>query len=152
MLLLRKVLLAVVALAVLPVASPGTAHGFPNNRFRIKISVPDSDRPDFLVPVKEEGEPMFAVIPALPDRQAKAPEESPSYIKVVPQMEGDSIRVKISVLYGKPDQKLSPTEQLKSLREKSLIDFLLAEGQKIAVSELKNLGLKAIEIEVVSSQ
>lgn len=153
---LRRAQLAAVSIAILSIAHQAIAYDFPNGhvraRFRIRISVPDSDRPDFLVPVTEEGEPMFAVIPALADKEAKASsEERPSYIKVVPQTEGDSVRIKVSVLYGRPDRNLAPTDQLKSLREKSVVDFLAAEGEKINVSELKKIGLKAIEIEVVSS-
>ncbi len=155
MVTLRKVQLAAAAIAILSIAHQAIAHDFPNSqvqaRFRIKISVPDSDRPDFLVPVKEEGEPMFAVIPALADKEGKGPEERPSYIKVVPLTEGDSVWIKVSVLYGKVDRSLSPTDQLKSLKEHSLVDFLAAEGEKVNVSELKNFGLKVIEIEVVSS-
>jgi len=152
---LRRAQLAAVSIAILSIAHQAIAYDFPNGhvqaRFRIRISVPDSDRPDFLVPVTEEGEPMFAVIPALADKEAKASEERPSYIKVVPQTEGDAVRIKVSVFYGRPDKNLAPTDQLKSLREKSVVDFLAAEGEKINVSELKKFGLKAIEIEVVSS-
>lgn len=119
---------------------------------RIKISVPDSDRPDFFVPVKEKGEPAAAVIPALPDKDGEGLQERPSFIRIVPQKEGDSVRIKVSVLYGTVDRSLPPTEQLKSLKEKPVTNSLVTEGEKITVSELKRFGLRTIEVEVVSSQ
>jgi hypothetical protein len=152
----RTAELTVVAIMFLTIANQASAHNLSTSKlqagFRIKISVPDSDRPDFLVPVKEKGEPAAAIIPALLDKNGEGSQDRPSYIKIVPQREGDSVRIKVSVLYGTIDKTRPPTEQLKSLKEKPVSESLAADGEKTTISELKSFGLRIIEIEVISSE
>ena len=116
---------------------------------RIKITIPDTDRPEFYVPARPINvDPMFAVIPALADRPGSGSEDRPSYVKIVPREQGDSVNIKVSVLFGKLD-KSGSADRLKSLKEKPIGEFLVANGDKVSVLELKRFGIKPVDIEVV---
>ena len=117
--------------------------------FRIKITVPETDRPAFFVPVNGT----FALSPAKADKVGQQSEDLPSYIKVSPFREGNVVRIKVSVLYGKLDKRTTvEADQLNSLKQKSVTEFVAAEGDKITVSELKRFGVKPLEIEIYSSE
>jgi len=120
---------------------------------RVKITVPDSDRPEFTIPVKEEGKPTFAVIPALADRDTDGTQDRPSYIKILPEAGVELVRIKVSVLYGKITKSVNgdPDDQLKTLKEISVCEFRAADGERVIISELKKYGVRPIEVEVIAS-
>ncbi len=115
-------------------------------RFRMLITVPDTDRPEFSVPGVGG---MFAVIPTVADKAEHRSEGRPTYIMVTPQREGDRIRIRVSVLYGKFDTTEPIHDQLKDLKEKPVAEFLVVSDEKVSVSQLKQFGVKPIEIKVI---
>jgi hypothetical protein len=149
--LFKKAILSAAVIALLLTTQQAAGRGGQaQTGFRIKITVPDSDRPEFYVPARAaDVKPMFALMPALADKAGSESESRPSYIKVIPQAEGDSVRIKVAVLYGKLD-KSGSTGRLKGLKEKPVADFLASSGEKVSVSELKRFGVRPLEIEVVS--
>ena len=52
-------------------------------------------------------------------------------------------------MYGKLDENVTP-DQLKALKETSVTDVLLGDGEKVTIIELKRFGIKPLEIEVFS--
>ena len=116
------------------------------SRFRLTITVPDTDRPEFSVPGVGG---MFALIPALADKSVNRSKSRPTLIRVTPIREGNAIRLIVSVLYGKVDKNEPIYDQLKDFKEKSVAEFLVVGDEKVSVSELKRFGVKPIEIKVV---
>lgn len=118
--------------------------------FRVKITVVGTDRPAFNVPARIlETDSTFVLIPTVAEKVDRSREDLPSFIRVIPQMDGDSVRIKVSVLYGKVDKNVTP-DQLKALKETSLTDVVLGDGEKVTITELRRFGIKPLEIEAFS--
>ena len=114
------------------------------------INAPGDDGPGLQVPAKgPDSKQMFALLPALPAADAAEAGQRPSYVKVAPRVEGDSVRVEVSVLFGKVEDGGS-AEQTKKLKEEWVASVLMADRETVSVSELRRFGVKPITLKAVS--
>ena len=118
----------------------------PQSGFRLKITVPDTDRPEFFVPGVSG---MFTLIPTVVDNAKDRSGDRPTYIKVTPRREGSALRIIVSVLYGKFDKTEPIYDQIKDHKQKAVAEFLVGSNENVSVSQLKEFGVKPIEIEVI---
>jgi hypothetical protein len=115
----------------------------------IEITIPGSDRPAFYVPSKPAGaKPMFALVPPV-NKSRKTGENKPLYIKVASFLEKDKLQVKVSVFYGKPG-KIEAVDQLKSMDEEVVGNFVMVEGDSVIVDKLGDIGLQPIKVTAIS--
>lgn len=115
----------------------------------IEISVPDSERPSFYVPSKPaDSKPIFALIPPIIKSSAKV-SKYPLYIKVLPILEDNKVKVTVSILYGKPGN-VETVEQSKDLDEVKIDSFTKAEGDSTEITKLVDYGVSPITVKVIS--
>ena len=102
------------------------------------------------VPALGEGPGRYTVIRAAEGAGANASETRVYGVKVAPRLEGDAVRVRLSILSGKFDEVTS-CEQVKALQEKPAASYLVRRGESVRVTEFERLGVEPFELKVVGA-
>ena len=102
------------------------------------------------VPALGEGPGRYTVIRATEDPGAKASETRVYGVKIAPRLEGDAVRVSLSILSGKYEE-VTDCEQLKALREEPAANRLVRKGESVRITEFERLGVPPFELKVVGA-
>src|SRR5258708_16109220 len=94
---LRSITKASLSIAVLLFADQHAVSQQPSQTeksFRVKITVVGTDRPVFNVPARMlDTDSTFVLIPTVAEKVDRSREDLPSFIRVIPQTDGDSVRI-----------------------------------------------------------
>lgn len=93
------------------------------------------------------GKRLFSIIPTTADGLAQGAGDKVSGVKLITHVEGNSVRVEVSTLYGNID-KVTPCN-LAEVRQQFVASYRLNLGDEISVVELKSHGVDPLGIKLV---
>lgn len=126
-------------------------------------SVPDDLALEF---AQRNGEPTYTEIPSSGGavtinyygfnkiagwQQPSTPIGEPSGVQLVCKMEGDAVRVELSVFLGPFDRLDTPRSQ-KGVPEKALAVYFAKLGEVVSLSDLSRVGIEPFEVKVVKAK
>ena len=142
------ILAAVLAACVFVPGVSGDGETKPNE---LDVQISRAGVGESSVPALGEGPGRYTVIRAAESTGAQASEARVYGVKVAPRLEGDAVRVSLSVLSGRFDEAAS-CEQIKALREEPAATYLVRKGETVRVTRFEGLGVEPFELKVVSAE
>jgi len=103
------------------------------------------------VPVSGEGgKRLFAIIPTPANQLARNTGDKPAGVKLITHVEGNSVRIDVSTLFGNID-KVTPCN-IAEVRQQFVASYRLNLGDEISVSELTSDGVGPLGIRLVRAE
>lgn len=93
------------------------------------------------------GKRLFAIIPTPADQLAVGTADKVSGVKITTHVEGNSVRVDVSTMYGDID-KVTPCN-IAEVRQQFVASYRLNLGDEISVAELRSHGVDPLGIKLV---